>query len=109
MDAAPDTWTGRRNYLLVLLLYNTGGRIAKILALRVRDLDLTHGEIAVTGKGRKQRRLPLWRITRTRLRSWLKEGALPPEAPLLPNRFGQPLTRAGAAHQLQSLVQLAAR
>jgi len=109
LDAAPDTWTGRRNYLLVLLLYNTGARISEILALRVRDLDLTHGEIAVTGKGRKQRRLPLWRITRNRLRSWLKENALPPEAPVLPNRSGQPLTRAGAAHQLQALVQLAAR
>ena len=38
----------------------------------------------------------------------MKDNGYPPEAPLLPNRFGQRLSRAGAAYQLQRLVDRAA-
>jgi len=57
---------------------------------------------------RKHRRVPLWPQTQRRLRRWLKDNRYPPEAPLLPNRFGQRLSRAGAAYQLQRLVDRAA-
>jgi integrase/recombinase XerD len=102
-------WTGRRDHLLFLLLYNTGARISEVLNLRVRDVlaaDCRH--LALQGKGRKERTVPLWRNTQTRLRQWIKENHLVPEAPLLPNRFGQPLTRSGAAWQLRQLVGRAA-
>ena len=108
LEAAPDTWTGRRDHLLVLLLYNTGARISEVLALRAMDLSADGKQIEILGKGRKQRRLPLWRQTQRRLRQWVKENRLTSEAPLLPNRFGQRLTRAGAAYQLQQLVRRAA-
>jgi integrase/recombinase XerD len=38
LAATPDTWTGRRDHLLLLLLYNTGARISELLALRVQDV-----------------------------------------------------------------------
>jgi len=101
------TWTGQRDHLLFLLLYNTGARIAEILALRVRDVDVEHREIELLGKGRKQRQVPLWPQTQRRLRRWLKDNRWSLEAPLLPNRFGQRLSRAGAAYQLQRLVERA--
>ncbi len=104
LNAAADTWTGERDHLLFLLLYNTGARISEILALRVRDVDLDYRQLQLLGKGRKQRRVPLWPQTQKRLRRWLKDNRYPPDAPLLPNRFGQQLTRAGAAYQLQQLV-----
>jgi site-specific recombinase XerD len=104
LAATDGTWTGQRDHLLFLLLYNTGARISEILALRVRDVDVDHREIELMGKGRKQRRVPLWPQTQRRLRRWLKDNRWPPEAPLLPNRFGQRLSRAGAAYQLQQLV-----
>lgn len=34
-----NTWTGRRDHLLFLLLYNTGARVSEILALRVKDVS----------------------------------------------------------------------
>jgi len=109
LAAAGETWTGRRDYLLFLLLYNTGARISEILALRVRDVLVADGRyLALQGKGRKQRSVPLWRNTQTRLRQWIKENHREPESPLLPNRFGQPLTRSGAAWQLRQIVQRAA-
>jgi len=104
-----DTWTGQRDHLLFLLLYNTGARISEVLALKVSDVALPERHIDLLGKGRKQRRVPLWPQTQKRLRRWLKANRLAPESPLLPNRFGQRLTRAGAAYQLQQLVNRAAR
>jgi integrase/recombinase XerD len=109
LAAAGESWTGRRDYLLFLLLYNTGARISEILALRVRDVLVTDGRyLDLRGKGRKQRSVPLWRNTQTRLRRWIKENPGQPESPLLPNRFGQPLTRSGAAWQLRQILQRAA-
>lgn len=107
LGATTDTWTGRRDHLLFLLLYNTGARISEVLALRVMDIRAGGKQVQVLGKGRKQRSLPLWRQTQTRLRQWIRENRFNPESPLLPNRFGQRLTRAGAAYQLQQLVQRA--
>jgi integrase/recombinase XerD len=109
LAATGKNWTGRRDYLLFLLLYNTGARISEILGVRVREVlaaDCRH--LVLQGKGRKERSVPLWATTQTRLRQWLKENHAAPEAPLLPNRFGQPLTRSGAAWQLRQLVQRAA-
>ena len=108
LAAADDTWTGQRDHLLFLLLFNTGARISEILALKARDVTVAERYIELLGKGRKQRRVPLWPQTQKRLRRWLKINRWPPEAPLLPNRFGQRLTRAGAAYQLQQLVKRAA-
>jgi integrase/recombinase XerD len=110
LAATGQDWTGRRDHLLFLLLYNTGARISELLNLRVRDVlatDCRH--LALQGKGRKERTVPLWRNTQTRLRQWIKENQLAPESPLLPNRFGQPLTRSGVAWQLRRLVGRAAR
>ena len=97
------------DYLLFLLLYNTGARISEILALRVRDVLLADGRsLALQGKGRKQCSVPLWRTTQTRLRQWIKGLPGEPESPWLPNRFGQSLTRSGTACQLRQIVQRAA-
>ena len=107
LAATDETWTGQRDHLLFLLLYNTGARISEILALKVGDITVAERHIDLLGKGRKQRRVPLWPQTQKRLRHWLKDNRGPPEAPLLPNRFGQHLTRAGAAYQLHQLIDRA--
>jgi len=105
LEATDSTWTGRRNHLLFLLLYNTGARVSEVLALRVADVLHTGAHsVALQGKGRKQRTLPLWPQTRRLLRRWIQQNRLAPEAPLLPNRFGQPLSRSGVAWQLRQLV-----
>jgi integrase/recombinase XerD len=108
LAATDDSWTGQRDHLLFLLLYNTGARISEILAVRVMDVNIDGRQIELLGKGRKHRRVPLWPQTQRRLRRWLKDNRYAPEAPLLPNRFGQRLSRPGAAYQLQRLVDRAA-
>jgi site-specific recombinase XerD len=108
LAATDDTWTGRRDHLLVLLLYNTGARISELLSLRVQHvLGPQAKQVELQGKGRKQRTLPLWRQTQRLLRQWIRENRLTPPMPLLPNRYGEPLTRFGAFRQIKKLAQRA--
>jgi integrase/recombinase XerD len=109
LDATDQSWTGRRDRLLFLLLYNTGARVSEIIATRVRDVQAAQcHQIELHGKGRKHRVVPLWPQTQRQLRHWIKTNALAAEAPLLPNRFGQPLTRSGIACQLRYWLRQAA-
>jgi site-specific recombinase XerD len=109
LAATQETWTGHRDHLLLLLLYNTGARISELLALRVEDVLRTQGkQVELQGKGRKHRTLPLWRQTQRQLRGWLRENRFVPTMPLLPNRYGQALTRFGARRQIQKLARRAA-
>jgi integrase/recombinase XerD len=48
----------KRLHLIVLLLLDSGCRIDEALSLRVSDCDLGNLLLTVTGKGRKQRRIP---------------------------------------------------
>jgi site-specific recombinase XerD len=108
LAATDDTWTGRRDHLLILLLYNTGARISELLAIRVQDvLGPQAKQVELQGKGRKRRTLPLWRQTQRLLRQWIRENRLTPPMPLLPNRYGEAMTRFGAFRQIKKLAQRA--
>ena len=54
-----DSPTGLRDRAMVDLLYATGMRVSELIALRVADLDEATGVVRVTGKGRKQRLVPV--------------------------------------------------
>lgn len=106
LRANDATWTGRRNHLLLLLLYNTGARVSEITLLQVGGVRSTDcRQVLLHGKGRKERVVPLWAETRRVLRRWISDNRLPDNAPLLPNRFGQPLSRSGVSWQLDRLRQ----
>jgi integrase/recombinase XerD len=58
---APDVATPRgvRDRALIELLYATGLRVSELVALRAQDLHLEAGYLTTTGKGRKQRIVPV--------------------------------------------------
>lgn len=58
---APDAGTpdGRRDRALLEFLYATGARVAEAVSLDQLDLDLEEGTARVTGKGDKQRLVPV--------------------------------------------------
>lgn len=107
---APDmtTFSGRRDRILLLLLYNTGARASEIAGLQIQDVSLgSRVSIHIRGKGRKNRAVPLWNKTAQLLRIWLKELDGQPDSPLLPNARGNPLTRSGITQRLEHAVQQA--
>lgn len=62
-ESGEAEWIGLRDAAVLLLMYGAGMRIAEALSLKASDLPL--GEtLVVTGKGRKQRVVPLIPIVR---------------------------------------------
>jgi integrase/recombinase XerD len=64
---------GVRDRALLELLYATGMRASECLALRLDDLNLTAGYVVCTGKGSKQRLVPVGTEALTRVRLYLRD------------------------------------
>jgi site-specific recombinase XerD len=105
-----ETWTSQRDHLLLAMLYNTGARVSEIIGVRVTDIVLDGGAcVHLHGKGRKQRSVPLWHTTIAEVRAWLRlNPALRSDAPLLPNREGQAMSRSNVVQRLELAVARAA-
>jgi len=105
IDAPDGTWIGRRDHVLILMLYNTGARVSEIIGIKVGDVVLEDRTACVHlhGKGRKQRSVPLWHSTVKTVRTWLKQNPqLKTDSPLLPSRNGHAMTRTNAAFSMLS-------
>ncbi len=63
-----------RDQAILELLYGTGMRISECVGLSLDDLDLDGALVRVTGKGNKQRLVPLGRLAEEALRRWLEPG-----------------------------------
>jgi integrase/recombinase XerC len=61
-----------RDTALMTLLYGAGLRISEALALNVGDLPAVDDALRVTGKGNKQRIVPLLPVVRAAIATWLK-------------------------------------
>lgn len=108
LEAIGNSWTGRRDHLLFLLLYNTGARVSEAISVRVQDVQRhDYRAVDLLGKGRKQRTVPLWKETTHHIRAWLKLSGLKPDQSLLPNRFGSSMTRTAVQQRLRLYVRVA--
>jgi site-specific recombinase XerD len=108
---APDasSWSGQRDRVLFALLYNTGARVSEVIGLRRLDVSLDPARhVRLTGKGRKQRVVPLWQSTARCLRAWMGRIGQDPQASLFPDRGGRPLSRSGVEKRLRGAVAAAA-
>jgi len=54
-----DDFTKLRNKLVIDLLYSTGMRRSELMALKIKDIDISDNSIKVHGKRNKQRLIPL--------------------------------------------------
>jgi len=105
--AQPDVKTprGLRDQAILELLYSTGLRASELVGLRVSDLDMHTGCLRCTGKGDKERLVPVGRKALAAVQEYLERGrpALlgerrtgpPPTACLLVGRAGRSISRIG--------------
>jgi len=71
-EATDTAATQARDTALMTLLYGAGLRINEALSLNVGDLPAADDALRVTGKGNKQRIVPLLPVVRQALALWLK-------------------------------------
>jgi site-specific recombinase XerD len=111
----PDRKTdqGRRDYALLLFLYNTGARADETAQLKVGDLNIVTASkkelatVLIRGKGNKPRRCPLWQHTAFELNTIIAQ-RIPSEYVFL-NRLKQPLTRFGIHAMVKRYVDQVAK
>ena len=66
-----DTSIDRRDRALLELLYGTGARVSEVVTLHLEDLDFDEQLIRLTGKGAKQRLVPMGSSLITALKDYL--------------------------------------
>jgi site-specific recombinase XerD len=105
-----STTLGRRDYILLATMFNTGARVQEVMNLRACHLQLEKPfQVRLFGKGRKERFCPLWPQTAALLRDLCAERQLDPQwaVPLFINQPGQPLTRFGVGYILNKYLKQA--
>jgi site-specific recombinase XerD len=112
--AQPDihTASGRRDAVLLNVLYNTGARCQELIDLRAKHVRLeAPAQVRLTGKGSKTRIVPLTDNTVTLLRGYMEaHGLLAQEAgdrPMFGGRHGRPMSRSGVRYLLAKHVRSA--
>lgn len=101
---------GRRDAVLLSVLYDTGARVQELIDLTAGDVRLdAPAQVRILGKGRKERVVPLMENTATLLLQYIREQdlALPEHYSrcLFLNRQGSPLTRVGVNYILQKYLR----
>ncbi len=100
---------GKRNRGMIELLYGCGLRLSELLNLKTSDIEFDAGFVRITGKGNKQRLVPVGKFALEAINQYLgvSEGARRvSQADLLfPNRTGRPFSRVGVWKIVKKLVR----
>jgi len=103
-------WIAKRDAAVLLLLYGAGLRIGEALGLKRRQAPNDGGEatLIVTGKGGKQRLVPVLPVVAGAIANYLADCpfALADEGPLFVGRRGQRLSARVVQRQMQKVRQL---
>ena len=99
----------KRDLAMLELFYSSGVRLAELVGIDLRDLDLQGGFVRVTGKGNKVRQVPLGAPCIAAIENWLAvRGPVGARAPLFTGRGGRRIGRRTVQLRLKRLggVQL---
>ncbi len=102
-----DVWVGKRDRALYTLLYGCGLRISEALGLARKEAPLSD-TLRVTGKGRKERMIPVLPAVSDAVRAYLDACpfTLPPDGPLFVGARGGRLQASVAQLQMRKLRAL---
>lgn len=71
----PSKSEALRNHAIIEMLYGSGLRVTELIELRLSRLDLQEEFVIISGKGDKQRLVPLSPVSTTLIHTYLKERA----------------------------------
>ena len=102
---------GQRNRAIIETLYGCGLRVSELIGLRITDMHFSEKYIVVTGKGDKQRLVPLNNVAIKEINYYLEDSIRLPLITdhniLFLNRRGRKLTREMIFTIIKKLVKLA--
>jgi integrase/recombinase XerD len=110
--AAPDPSTrqGARDLAMLHLGFAAGLRVSELVGLRLDQFnDGAIPSLHVTGKGRRERILPLWQETARALRRWIAVRPARGDLQLFLNAVGRAMSRSGFEYILGKHVVTAAK
>ncbi|MBB1087150.1 tyrosine recombinase XerC [Lysobacter sp. SG-8] len=94
VEVPTDAPLGLRDRALLELFYSSGLRLSELCGLRWHQLDLDDALVHVTGKGNKQRSVPIGSHARRALAEWRASTGAGNDAPVFPGRNGPISPRA---------------
>lgn len=106
----PESPSAVRDRAIIEILYGCGLRLSELINLRLQDIEFEAGFVRVTGKGNKQRLVPLGDFARKAVLAYLDKrpaGASEQALPLILNRFGAKFSRVGLWQIVRKLVRRA--
>lgn len=68
-----STYIGKRNLLILVLLYDTAARASEIINLKLENINLEEKQITLIGKGNKARIVPIMENTKQMLASYMQK------------------------------------
>jgi integrase/recombinase XerC len=103
-DLASNAWQAKRDVAILALLYGCGLRLSEALGLS-RGVAPLGETLVITGKGRKQRQLPVLPAVRAAIEDYLATCpyAPPKDGPLFVGARGGPLSPRLVQRQMQAL------
>lgn len=103
-----STTAGSRDRAIIELLYGCGLRISELLTLQLKDIEFEAGFVRITGKGNRQRLVPMGQFAAESVKRWLGCKASNHDAKaLFTSKLGKPFSRPGLWKIIKKRVQQA--
>jgi integrase/recombinase XerD len=108
-----STPEGERNYAMIETLYGCGLRVSELVSLKISDINFSDEYIKVTGKGNKERLVPLGQLAKKALLNYYENYRKhystnkKHEDILFLNKFHRPLSRIMVFYIIKDLAQKA--
>ncbi|HUV30322.1 MAG TPA: tyrosine recombinase [Acidobacteriota bacterium] len=108
---SPGSRTAARDRAIIEVLYGCGLRLSELINLKLSYIEFEAGFVRVTGKGNKQRLVPLGDPARQALEAFMDSDQTARAAPfrdlVFVNRTGKPYSRVGIWKVVKRLVRAA--
>jgi len=101
---------GKRDYILLTFMYNTGGRVSEVVGVRKCDIHIGRKKesyVTLLGKGGKTRDCPLWDTTIELLQDLMT--GIGEKENIFKNLRGENLTRFGVYEMIRRTAEVAAK
>jgi len=103
---------GRRDRAILEVLYGCGLRVSEAVSLKLRDVYLKEGFVRVTGKGNKQRLVPMGEMAVQALEAYLRDREVEPASRedaeyVFLSRNGKPLSRVSMFNMVKNQAMAA--